>query len=72
MSANNLNDKVKRRFKSTAHSNHGLSISPNRLKQQFSVKYTDVWVGDITYILPGKGWLYLALVIDLFSYQVAK
>lgn len=71
MQANNLSGKVKRRFKTTTNSNHALSISPNRLKQQFNVKLpNNVWVGDITYIPTGEGWLYLAVVIDLFSRQV--
>jgi putative transposase len=43
-----------------------LSISPNRLNREFTVAEPDkVWVGDITYIATDKGWLFLAVVIDL-------
>lgn len=45
--------------------------SPNRLRQQFTVSQPDVaWVTDITYIRTHEGWLYLAVVIDLFSRTV--
>ena len=63
--------KGKRRFKVTTDSNHPLPISPNVLNRQFSVAQPDrVWVGGITYIATGEGWLFLAVVIDLFSRQV--
>ena len=46
-------------------------VAPNQLKQQFDVeKPNQVWVSDITYIRTHEGWLYLAVVIDLFSRQV--
>jgi len=46
-------------------------IAPNRLQQQFDVRQPDAaWVTDITYIRTHEGWLYLAVVIDLFSRQV--
>jgi putative transposase len=58
--------KGKRRFKVTTDNNHKLSISPNRLNREFTVAEPDkVWVGDITYIATDKGWLFLAVVIDL-------
>ena len=61
----------KRRFKVTTDSGHGLPISPNLLNREFTVAEPDrVWVGDITYIATGEGWLFLAVVIDLFSRQV--
>lgn len=45
--------------------------APNRLQQQFSVDKPDVaWVMDITYIRTYEGWLYLAVVIDLYSRAV--
>lgn len=47
-----------------------LSI-PNRLDRQFDVKQPDqVWCGDITYIWTGKGWSYLAVVLDLYARRV--
>jgi transposase InsO family protein len=45
--------------------------SPNRLERQFNVREPNkVWVTDITYIRTYEGWLYLAVVLDLFSRQV--
>ena len=61
----------KRRFKVTTDSRHELPISANLLNREFTVAEPDrVWVGDITYIATDEGWLYLAVVIDLFSRQV--
>ena len=61
----------KRRFKVTTDSKHDLPISPNLLDREFTVSEPDrVWVGDITYIATDEGWLFLAVVIDLFSRQV--
>ena len=64
--------KTKKRFKiRTTHSNHNFSIAPNRLNQNFYViKPNQVYVGDITYIPTKQGWLYLAVVIDLFSRKI--
>jgi putative transposase len=46
-------------------------IAPNHLNQQFSVASPDeTWVTDITYIRTLEGWLYLSVVLDLFSRQV--
>ena len=46
-------------------------VAPNRLEQQFDAQAPNqVWVTDITYIRTHEGWLYLAVVIDLFSRQV--
>lgn len=45
--------------------------SPNRLKDRpFPTRPNDVWTGDITYLPSSEGWLYLAVVIDLFSRRV--
>ncbi len=46
-------------------------VAPNVLEQQFSVEMPNqAWVTDITYIRTHEGWLYLSVVIDLFSRQV--
>ena len=46
-------------------------VAPNRLQQQFEVEMPNrVWVTDITYLRTYEGWLYLAVVLDLFSRQV--
>jgi len=71
MQLHDIRAKGKRRFKVTTDSKHDLPISPNLLDRQFNVAEPDkVWVGDITYIATDEGWLFLAVVIDLFSRQV--
>ena len=46
-------------------------VSPNRLQRQFTTMSPDeVWVTDITHIRTHEGWLYLAVVVDLFSRKV--
>ncbi len=61
----------KRKFKSTTDSNHNKPIAPNHLEQNFTMTRLDeAWVGDITYIRVGQKWLYLAVVIDLYSRRV--
>lgn len=63
--------KTKRKFKATTNSSHTLPIAENRLKREFTVAQPNqVYVGDITYISTQEGWLYLAIVIDLYSRQV--
>ena len=64
--------KMKRKFKvTTTDSNHNYSISPNRLQRDFNTNVAnEVYVGDITYIRTQQGWLYLAVVIDLYSRKV--
>lgn len=67
----NLACKTKRTFKVTTDSKHDKPISPNLLDREFNVAQPDqVYVGDITYIHTQEGWLYLAVVIDLYSRQV--
>ena len=71
MQRHGIRAKAKRRFKVTTDSNHDLPIAPNLLDRQFAVDAPNkVWVGDITYIATDEGWLFLAVVIDLFSRQV--
>jgi transposase InsO family protein len=61
----------RRRFVRTTDSRHGFSVAPNLLDRQFQPEAQDrVWATDITYVPTGKGWLYLAVVLDLFSRKV--
>jgi putative transposase len=63
--------KTRRKFKVTTDSKHSLPIAPNRLDRQFRATHPNqTYVGDITYIYTQEGWLYLAVVIDLYSRQV--
>jgi len=60
-----------KRFKVTTDSNHNEAISPNTLNRNFDVVAPNlVWTTDITYVWTLEGWLYVAVVIDLFSRQV--
>ena len=71
MQRHGIRAKGRRRFKVTTDSRHDLPIAPNLLERQFTVNAPDrVWAGDITYIATDEGWLFLAVVIDLFSRQV--
>ncbi|MDH5773386.1 MAG: DDE-type integrase/transposase/recombinase [Nitrospirota bacterium] len=46
-------------------------MAPKRLKQGFTATVPNQrWVNDITYILTGEGWLYLAVILDLYSRKV--
>lgn len=46
-------------------------VSPNRLKREFTVQAPDqAWVTDITYIRTWQGWLYLAVIVDLYARKV--
>lgn len=61
----------KRAFRVTTNSNHNYPIAPNLLKRNFHAdKPNRVWVGDITYISTGEGWLYLAVVKDLCTKMI--
>lgn len=61
----------KKKFKVTTDSKHNLQVSPNLLGRDFEASEPDrIYYSDITYIWTAEGWLYLAIVIDLFSSQV--
>jgi putative transposase len=63
--------KAKKKFKATTNSKHALPVAENLLKQNFAAeKPNTVWVSDITYVWTSEGWLYLAVILDLFSRQV--
>ena len=72
MQQHGIRARGKRRFRiTTTDSRHGLPIAPNLLDRNFTVgKPNQVWVGDLTYIATDEGWLFLAVVIDLFNRQV--
>lgn len=61
----------KRRFRITTQSRAGVIGAENKLNQRFEVGAVDrAWVGDITFIATGSGWLYLAVLLDLYSRRV--
>lgn len=66
-----LRARPRRRFVKTTDSAHPHPIAPNVLARDFFAdKPNSKWVGDITYVWTAEGWLYLAVVLDLFSRKV--
>ena len=62
--------KAKKKFKATTNSKHNLPVAENFLNQDFvAEKPNTVWVSDITYISTKEGWLYLGVILDLYSRQ---
>jgi transposase InsO family protein len=59
------------KYKATTNSNHTFNIAPNLLDQDFSADGPNQkWAGDISYIWTSEGWLYLAVILDLYSRRV--
>jgi len=60
-----------RRLRVTTDSRHGLPIAPNLLNRNFTIAAPNrVWTGEMTYIQTEERWLFLAVVLDLFSRRV--
>lgn len=71
MRENQLIARQKRRFKRTTDSEHAWPVAPNLVAQDFTADGPDrKWGADISYIWTAEGWLYLAVVLDLFSRRV--
>jgi len=71
MRENDVRGRRKRRFRTTTQSNHSHPVAPNVLERQFAVEQPNVaWVGDITYVWTLEGWLYLSVILDLYSRRV--
>ena len=71
MRENDIRPRTKRKFKVTTDSRHDHPIAPNLLDRQFTVEAPNtVWLADLSYIWTREGWLYLAVVIDLFARRV--
>jgi putative transposase len=68
-----LAGRTRRRFRKTTDSNHPFPVAPNVLERDFSTTAPNqVWVTDITYLWTREGWLYLAVMLDLFSRRVVS
>jgi len=68
-----LNLKVKQRvaYKVTTKRKHSDAVAENLLNMNFNpVAPNEVWDGDITYLKTGEGWMYLAVVMDLYSRRI--
>ena len=71
MQANGIRATHKRRYKATTNSAHHLPVTQNVLNRQFQTTAPDqVWTADITYIQTAEGWLYPAVVMDLYSRMI--
>jgi len=71
MQEQGLTGQRKKAFRRTTNSDHLFTIAPNVLERRFEVEEPNrAWVTDITYVRTWQGWLYLAVVIDLFSRRV--
>lgn len=68
---NGIRARHKRRFKVTTDSKHGLPVADNLLDRPFTpAAPNQVWTSDTTYLWTNEGWLYLAIVLDLFNREV--
>jgi len=71
MKNNGIRAKMKRKFRVTTDSKHNLPVAPNLLNRNFSPERPNqVWASDLTYVWTKEGWLFLAVIVDLFSRQV--
>ena len=71
MKQHGLRVKTTKRFKVTTNSDHKRPVAPNLVQRNFSAEAPDrLWTGDITYIWTAEGWLYLAVILDVFSRRI--
>lgn len=71
MQQHGIKARGKRKFITTTDSNHGMPVAANLLNREFQQAVPNaVWASDITYIATDEGWLYLDVVIDLFSREI--
>lgn len=71
MRENGLKSRRVRHRRVTTNSQHGLPVAPNVLNREFTAAQPNTkWVSDLTYVPTDEGWLYLAVVLDLFSRRV--
>ena len=71
MKKHGIRSKIKRKYKVTTDSKHSLPVAKNLLKREFSPETPNSsWSCDITYLWTKEGWLYLAVVMDLYSRKI--
>jgi transposase InsO family protein len=71
MALHGIRAKTRRKFKATTNSAHRLPVAPNLIARDFAPALPNqVWTTDITYLATDEGWLYLTVMLDLFSRQV--
>ncbi|HON56059.1 MAG TPA: DDE-type integrase/transposase/recombinase [bacterium] len=68
MKENGISSKIKKKFQKTTNSNYNSEIVPNILAETEKTNAPNqAWISDITYIWTKAGWLYLAVIIDVFN-----
>ncbi len=71
MNLADIKSKMARKFVVTTDSKNTMQPAPDLLRRRFTVdKHDEAWVSDTTFIATREGWLYLAIILDLFSRQV--
>ena len=66
-----LKSKAEKKWKNTTNSKHNKLVADNLLKQDFKAENpNEKWVSDITYIWTKEGWLYLCVIMDLYSRKI--
>lgn len=71
MAENDIRAKTKKRFKVTTTSTKTKDVAPNLVKQQFTAsRPNQLWTTDLTYIWTREGWLYLAIILDVFARRI--
>ena len=71
MTDNNIEAKHKPKFKATTDSQHKFPIAPNLLEQKFYINEPNrIWTVDMSYCKTLEGWVYLAVVLDLYSRKI--
>ena len=71
MRANSIRARRKRHWRTTTLSHHDLVVAQNTLNRQFNPSGPNqVWVSDITYVRTRQNWLYLTVILDLYSRAV--
>jgi transposase InsO family protein len=68
MRQDGIRAKTVKKWRATTQSHHRFPVATNTLNRQFTVKSPNrVWAGDLTYVWTTEGWLYLAVILDLYS-----
>jgi putative transposase len=72
MKRGGLRARQRQKYRACTDSTHGLPVAPNLLDRQFKKVrfFRQVWVGDVTYVRTSEGWLYLAIVLDVWSRRI--
>lgn len=71
MRQDGIRAKTVKKWRATTQSQHRFPVAANTLNRQFTVEAPNrVWAGDLTYVWTTEGWLYLAVILDLYSRRV--